>query len=111
MAKTTKKKDEVDMREVFAEFKEKNNIDRATLVSVLEECFRSVIAKMYGTDDNYDIIVNPDKGDFEIYHNRIVVEDGEVKDPQREISLSDVGVRTARHPPAPPDFGQPHHGA
>ena len=53
------------MIEVFADFKEKNNIDRATLVSVLEECFRSVIAKMYGSDENYDIIVNPDKGDFE----------------------------------------------
>ena len=66
------------------------NIDRATLVSVLEECFRSVIAKTYGSDDNYDVIVNPDKGDFEIYHNRTVVEDGEVKDPQREISLSDA---------------------
>ncbi len=90
MAKTTKKKDEVDMREVFAEFKEKNNIDRATLVSVLEECFRSVIAKMYGTDDNYDIIVNPDKGDFEIYHNRVVVPDGEVKDKNKEISLSEA---------------------
>ena len=66
------------------------NIDRATLVSVLEECFRSVIAKTYGSDDNYDVIVNPDKGDFEIYHNRTVVEDGQVTDPQREISLSDA---------------------
>ena len=78
------------MIESFAEFKEMKNIDRATLVSVLEECFRSVIAKTYGSDDNYDVIVNPDKGDFEIYHNRTVVEDGEVKDPQREISLSDA---------------------
>ena len=74
----------------FAEFKEMKNIDRATLVSVLEECFRSVIAKTYGSDDNYDVIVNPDKGDFEIYHNRTVVEDGQVTDPQREISLSDA---------------------
>ena len=78
------------MIEVFADFKEKNNIDRATLVSVLEECFRNVIAKMHGTDENYDIIVNPDKGDFEIYHNRVVVPDGEVNDKNKEISLSEA---------------------
>lgn len=90
MAKTTKQKDAADMIEVFADFKEKNNIDRATLVSVLEECFRSVISKMYGSDENYDIIVNPDKGDFEIYHNRVVVPDGEVKDPNKEIALSEA---------------------
>ena len=90
MAKTTKSKEATDMIEVFADFKEKNNIDRATLVSVLEECFRNVIAKMHGTDENYDIIVNPDKGDFEIYHNRVVVPDGEVNDTNKEISLSDA---------------------
>ena len=78
------------MIEVFADFKEKNNIDRATLVSVLEECFRNVIAKMHGSDENYDIIVNPDKGDFEIYHNRVVVPDGEVNDTNKEISLSEA---------------------
>ena len=78
------------MIEVFADFKEKNNIDRATLVSVLEECFRGVLAKLYGSDENYDIIVNPDKGDFEIYHNRVVVPDGEVSDPNKEISLSEA---------------------
>ena len=70
MAKTTKSKEAINMIEVFADFKEKNNIDRATLVSVLEECFRGVLAKLYGSDENYDIIVNPDKGDFEIYHNQ-----------------------------------------
>jgi N utilization substance protein A len=90
MAKTTKSKEAMDMIEVFADFKEKNNIDRATLVSVLEECFRNVIAKMHGSDENYDIIVNPDKGDFEIYHNLVVVPDGEVKDANKEISLSDA---------------------
>lgn len=90
MAKTTKTKEAINMIEVFADFKEKNNIDRATLVSVLEECFRNVIAKMHGTDENYDIIVNPDKGDFEIYHNRVVVPDGEVNDPNKEISLSEA---------------------
>ena len=90
MAKTTKSKEAINMIEVFADFKEKNNIDRATLVSVLEECFRSVIAKMYGSDENYDIIVNPDKGDFEIYHNRVVVPDGQVTDENKEISLSEA---------------------
>lgn len=87
---TKKASEGVNLIDSFAEFKEIKNIDRATLVSVLEECFRSVIAKTYGSDDNYDVIVNPDKGDFEIYHNRTVVEDGDVKDPQREISLSDA---------------------
>lgn len=87
---TKKASEGVNLIDSFAEFKEMKNIDRATLVSVLEECFRSVIAKTYGSDDNYDVIVNPDKGDFEIYHNRTVVEDGDVKDPQREISLSDA---------------------
>lgn len=90
MATKTKAPEGVNLIESFAEFKEMKNIDRATLVSVLEECFRSVIAKTYGSDDNYDVIVNPDKGDFEIYHNRTVVEDGQVTDPQREISLSDA---------------------
>ncbi len=88
MAKKTS--DSVNLIESFAEFKETKNIDRATLVSVLEECFRSVITKTYGSDENYDIIVNPDKGDFEIYRNRTVVPDGEVKDPNLEISLSDA---------------------
>ena len=90
MAKTTKSNETANMIEVFADFKEKNNIDRATLVSVLEECFRNVIAKMHGTDENYDIIVNPDKGDFEIYHNRVVVPDGEVTDKNKEIALSEA---------------------
>ncbi len=78
------------MIDTFAEFKETKNIDRATLVSVLEESFRSVIAKIFGSDDNCDVIVNPDKGDFEIYRNRTVVADGEVRDENREISLSEA---------------------
>ena len=87
---TTKKTESVNLIESFAEFKETKNIDRATLLSVLEECFRSVIIKTYGSDENYDIIVNPDKGDFEIYRNRTVVPDGEVKDSNLEISLSEA---------------------
>ena len=87
---TTKKSESVNLIESFAEFKETKNIDRTTLMSVLEECFRSVIIKTYGSDENYDIIVNPDKGDFEIYRNRTVVPDGEVNDPNLEISLSEA---------------------
>lgn len=85
-----KKTETISLIDTFAEFKETKNIDRATLVSVLEESFRSVIAKMFGSDENYDVIVNPDKGDFEIYRNRTVVADGEVKDDNREISLTDA---------------------
>ena len=78
------------MFETFQEFKETKNIDRTTLVSVLEESFRNVLAKMFGSDENFDVIVNPDKGDFEIHRNRVVVEDGEVKDENKEIALSDA---------------------
>ena len=78
------------MIETFQEFKETKNIDRTTLVSVLEESFRNVIAKIFGSDANFDVIVKPDKGDFEIHRDRIVVADGEVKDENKEISLSDA---------------------
>ena len=82
--------DTVSMIETFKEFKDTKNIDRTTLMSVLEESFRNVIAKIFGSDENFDVIVNPDKGDFEIYRNRIVVADGEVKDENKEISLTDA---------------------
>ncbi|RHP65163.1 transcription termination factor NusA [Bacteroides sp. OF04-15BH] len=85
-----KKEETVSLIDTFSEFKETKNIDRATLVSVLEDSFRSVIAKMFGSDENYDVIVNPDKGDFEIYRNRVVVADGEVNDSNREIALTDA---------------------
>ncbi len=78
------------MIETFQEFKETKNIDRTTLVSVLEESFRNVIAKLFGSDENFDVIVNPDKGDFEIHRNRVVVADGEVQDENKQISLSDA---------------------
>ena len=86
----TKKEEPVSMIETFKEFKETKNIDRTTLVSVLEESFRNVLAKIFGSDENFDVIVNPDKGDFEIYRNRIVVPDGEVEDENKQISLSDA---------------------
>ena len=85
-----KKDDTVSMFDSFKEFKETKNIDRTTLVSVLEESFRNVLAKIFGSDENFDVIVNPDKGDFEIYRNRVVVADGEVQDENKEISLTEA---------------------
>lgn len=79
-----------NMVETMKEFKDTKNIDRTTLVSVLEESFRNVIAKLFGSDENFDVIVNPDKGDLEIYRNRIVVEDGEVRDENKEIALGEA---------------------
>ncbi len=78
------------MIETFSEFKLLKNIDRTTLVSVLEESFRNVLAKMYGTDENLDVIVNPDKGDCEIWRNREVVADGKITDANLQISLSEA---------------------
>ena len=87
----TKKSDLTpNMIETFKEFKETKNIDRTTLVSVLEESFRNVIAKIFGSDENFDVILNPDKGDFEIYRNRIVVPDGEVNDENKEVALTEA---------------------
>lgn len=78
------------MVERFAEFKELKNIDKATMISVLEESFRNVLAKMFGTDQNLDVIMNPDKGDVQIFQNLEVVPDGEVSDPNLQISLTDA---------------------
>lgn len=78
------------MIETFQEFKETKNIDRTTLVSVLEESFRNVIARLFGSDENFDVIVNPDKGDFEIHRNRIVVADDMVQDKNKEIGLTEA---------------------
>ena len=86
MAKT----ENVNLIDTFAEFKELKNIDRSTMISILEESFRSVISKMFGSDENYDVIINPDKGDCEIFRSRTVVEDDELKDPNLEISLTDA---------------------
>ncbi len=80
----------MSMIDSFKEFKETKNIDRTTLVSVLEESFRNALAKVYGSDENFDVIVNPDKGDFEIYLTRTVGADGEVTDESREVALSEV---------------------
>ena len=85
-----KEEERPNMIETFKEFKDTKSIDRTTLVSVLEESFRNVIAKKYGSDENFDVIVNPDKGDLEIYRNRVVVADSEVQDENKEISLTDA---------------------
>ena len=80
----------VSLIDTFSEFKELKNIDRATMMSVLEDVFRSLLARKYGSDENFDIIVNIDKGDFEIWRNREVVEDSDLEDPNTQISLSDA---------------------
>ncbi|PLW99988.1 MAG: transcription termination/antitermination protein NusA [Marinilabiliales bacterium] len=80
----------VNLIDTFSEFKELKNIDRVTMMSVLEDVFRSMLAKKFGTAENFDIIINIDKGDFEIWRNRIVVDDEELEDPYTEISLSEA---------------------
>ena len=85
-----KKEETPNMVEQFAEFKELKNIDKTTMISVLEESFRNVLAKMFGTDENLDVILNPDKGDVQIFQNLQVVPDGEVTDPNTQIALSDA---------------------
>ena len=85
-----KKEATPNMVEQFAEFKELKNIDKTTMISVLEESFRNVLAKMFGTDENLDVILNPDKGDVQIFQNLEVVPDGEVTNPNLQISLTDA---------------------
>jgi N utilization substance protein A len=80
----------VNLIDTFSEFKELKNIDRATMMSVLEDVFRSLLARKYGSDENFDIIVNIDKGDFEIWRNREVVEDKDLEDPNIQIALSEA---------------------
>lgn len=88
MAKDSTKS--LNMIESFSEFKELKNIDKSTLISVMEESFRSVVAKMFGTDENFTVVINPDKGDCEIWRDRTVVADGEVEDPNTQIAFSEA---------------------
>ena len=85
-----KKEETPNMVESFAEFKELKNIDKTTMISVLEESFRNVLAKMFGTDENLDVIMNPDKGDVQIFQNLEVVPDGEVSNPNLQIALTEA---------------------
>ena len=78
----------ISLLESFSEFKDEKLIDRVTLMVILEEVFRNSLTRRFGTDENFDIIINPDKGDLEIWRNRIVVKDGEVEDPNAEIELT-----------------------
>lgn len=80
----------LNLIETFSEFKELKSIDRATMISVLEDVFRNMLLKMFGTDENFDVIINIDKGDFEIWRNREVVEDNAVEDPNAQIPLSEA---------------------
>ena len=83
-----KKEETISMIDTLAEFKELKNIDKDTMISVLEDSFRNVIAKMFGTDENYDVIINPEKGDFEIWRNRTVVADDELEDENLQLTLT-----------------------
>ncbi|MDD4609945.1 MAG: transcription termination factor NusA [Bacteroidaceae bacterium] len=85
-----KKEETISLIDTFSEFKELKSIDRTTMISVLEESFRSVIAKLFGTDENYDVIVNPDKGDFEIWRSREVVKDENLTNPNLQISITEA---------------------
>lgn len=80
----------INLIDSFAEFKELKNIDRATMMSVIEDVFRSVLVRQFGTDENFDVIINIDKGDFEIWRNRIVVEDDLIEDPNAQITLTNA---------------------
>ena len=80
----------LNLIESFSEFKDEKMIDRVTLMVILEEVFRNTLKRKYGSDENFDIIINPDKGDLEIWRNRIVVEDGKVEDPNMEIEITEA---------------------
>ena len=86
----TKNQETINLIDIFSEFKDFKRIDKQTFINVLEDSLRNVIAKMYGTDANYDVIINPDKGDLEIYRNRLVMEDDDVANPETQIALSDA---------------------
>lgn len=85
-----KKEETISMVDSFSEFKELKNIDKTTMISVLEESFRNVLAKMFGSDENFVVIMNPDEGDCEIYQNLTVVADGAVENPSMQIGLTDA---------------------
>ncbi len=82
--------DNLNLVSTFAEFKELKNIDKSTMIGVLEDVFRHLLIKTYETDENFDVIINPEKGDLEIWRNRTIVEDGTVENPNQQISLTDA---------------------
>ena len=90
MSKAKTKELGMSLIESFSEFKEFKNIDRATMMRVLEDVFRSILRKKYGLEANFDIIINIETGDIEMYHLRLIVEEGEVEDPNLQISVSEA---------------------
>ena len=80
----------INLIEAFQEFKDAENIDRPTLMKVVEDVFKTLLRKKYGSDENFDVIVNAEKGDLEILRHRMIVEDGEVQDPLAEIAYTDA---------------------
>jgi N utilization substance protein A len=80
----------INLIEAFQEFKDAENIDRPTMMKVVEDVFKTLLRKKYGSDDNFDVIVNAEKGDLEIIRRRLIVEDGEVIDPLSEVGYSDA---------------------
>ena len=90
MARKKESENKESLVESFAEFARSKNIDRATLMGVLEEVFRTMIRKKFGSDDNFDVIINVDKGDIQAFREREIVEDGEVEDEATQISLSEA---------------------
>src|SRR5689334_18304224 len=76
--------------DAFSEFKDLKNIDRASMMSILEDVFKGMLRKKYGTADNFDIVINTDKGDLEAYRNRLIVEDDKIEDPNTQIGLSEA---------------------
>ena len=87
---SVKDQEAINLIDIFSEFKDFKRIDKQTFINVLQDSFRTVITKMYGNAANYDVIVNPDKGDLEIYRNRLVMEDDDVANPETQIALSDA---------------------
>src|SRR6185369_11031364 len=90
MKKADPKDDHTELVDAFSEFKELKNIDRASMMSILEDVFRNMLKKKYGTADNFDIVINTDKGDLDAFRTRVIVEDGAVEDPGTQISISEA---------------------
>ena len=90
MKKTVSRNEHTELVEAFSEFKDLKNIDRASMMSILEDVFKNMIKKQYGTADNFDIVINTDKGDLEAFRNRLIVEDGQVEDPSTQIEYSEA---------------------
>src|ERR1044071_2552533 len=90
MAKTNTTMEHTELVDAFSEFKELKNIDRASMMSILEDVFKGMLRKKYGSADNFDIVINTDKGDLEAFRNRLIVEDDKVEDPNTQIPLSEA---------------------